>query len=102
MGCGDCQDFKVVTKLSKKAFEAWQKGGCQPEAEFLAAVKGIAGVSAIETQTYTLEEVKLNKKDLKKAQEKLEKEKAAEPAEAPKQTEDPAKVLKKAIKEGGK
>jgi len=100
--CGDCQDFKVVTKLTKPAFEAWSKGGFEPEAEFLAAAKKIAGVSAVETQTYTLEEVKLNKKDLKKAQEKAEKEKAAKAAEAPKAPEDPAKVLKKAIKEGGK
>jgi len=100
--CGDCQDFKVVTKLTKSAFEAWQKAGFEPEAEYLAAVKAIAGISAVETQTYTLEEVKLNKKDLKKAQEKAEKEKEAKAAEAPKQAEDPAKVLKKAIKEGGK
>lgn len=100
--CGDCQDFKVVTKLTRTAFESWQKNAFEPEAKFLSAVKGIGGVSAVETQTYTLEEVKLNKKDLKKAQEKAEKEKAAEPAEAPKQAEDPAKVLKKAIKEGGK
>lgn len=97
--CGDCQDFKVVTKLTRTAFESWQKNAFEPEAKFLSAVKNISGVSAVETQTYTLEEVKLNKKDLKKAQEKAEKEKAAE---APKQAEDPAKVLKKAIKEGGK
>merc|ERR1740121_3570477 len=40
--------------------------------------------------------------DLKKAQEKAEKEKEAKAADAPKQAEDPAKVLKKVIKEGGK
>jgi len=100
--CGDCQDFKVVTKLPTKHFEAWKKDGFAPEAEFLAAVKGIAGVSAVETQAYTLEEVRLNKKDLKKAQEKAEKEQAAKAADAPKAPEDPAKLLKKALKEGGK
>merc|ERR1712107_641312 len=45
---------------------------------------------------------KLNKKDAKKAMDKkaAEKEKAA--AEAPKPPEDPAKKLKKVLKEGGK
>jgi len=100
--CGGCHDFKVVTKLPQKNFEAWEKDGFAPEADFLAAIKGISGVSAVETQTYTLEEVKLNKKDLKKAQEKAEKAaKEAEPAQE-KKVEDPAKVLKKVIKEGGK
>merc|ERR1719346_340076 len=100
--CGGCHDFKVITKLPLKAFEAWEKDSFAPEADFLAAVKGINGVSVVETQTYTLEEVKLNKKDLKKAQEKADKAakeaKAAEPAPPV----DPAKLLKKVIKEGGK
>jgi len=100
--CGGCHDFKVITKLSAAAFADWEKASFAPEAEFLAAVKAIPGVSTVETQTYTLEEVKLNKKDAKKAMEKkaAEKEKAA--AEAPKPPEDPAKKLKKVIKEGGK
>merc|ERR1719445_2134515 len=65
------------------------------------AIKSISGVSAVETQTYTLEEVKMNKKDLKKAEKEKEKEASAA---APKAAEavDPAKVLKKVIKEGGK
>jgi len=100
--CGDCQDFKVVTKLNKAGFEAWKEGGFEPEAEFLAAAKKIAGVSAVETQTYTLEDVKLNKKDLNKAKDKADKEAKAKAADAPKAPEDPAKLLKKAIKEGGK
>merc|ERR1712224_496618 len=100
--CGGCHDFKVITKLSAAAFADWEKASFAPEAEFLAVVKAIPGVSTVETQTYTLEEVKLNKKDAKKAMEKkaAEKEKAA--AEAPKPPEDPAKKLKKVIKEGGK
>merc|ERR1712039_556702 len=51
-----------------------------------------------EMQTYTLEEVKMNKKDIK---EKKEKEEAAKPKDE-KPAEDPAKKLKKVIKEGGK
>merc|ERR1712238_97841 len=52
---------------------------------------GIPGVASVETQTYTLEEVKLNKKEKEQGEKKEEK--------AP---EDPAKKLKKVIKEGGK
>merc|ERR1719291_1619465 len=69
-------------------------GGCQ-------ALKAIPGISAVETQTYTLEEVKMSKKDCKKHQEKKEKEQA-EKSKDEKPAEDPAKKLKKVIKEGGK
>jgi hypothetical protein len=100
--CGGCHDFKVVTKLPAKAFQEWEKSEFAPEADFLAAIKAIPGITGVETQTYTLEEVKLNKKDIKKAQEKKEKEsKEAAKDEAP-PPEDPAKKLKKVIKEGGK
>merc|ERR1711972_484023 len=68
----------------------------------MGALKKIPGVSAVETQTYTLEEVKLNKKDIKEAQEKKEKEAGEAAKDAPKPAEDPAKKLKKVIKEGGK
>jgi len=101
--CGGCHDFKVITKLPKAAFEAWEKDAFAPETDFLAALKAIAGITSVETQTYTLEEVKMNKKDIKKAQEKKEKESADKPEEdKPKPSEDPAKKLKKVIKEGGK
>jgi len=100
--CGGCHDFKVITKLSAAAFGDWEKASFAPEADFLARVKKIKGVESVETQTYTLEEVKMNKKDAKKAMDKKagEKEKAA--ADAPKPPEDPAKKLKKVLKEGGK
>merc|ERR1712039_812822 len=63
----------------------------------------IGGIATVETQTYTLEEVKLNKKDIKKKQEQKEKEAAASKKEEPaKPPEDPAKKLKKVVKEGGK
>ncbi|CAE8726065.1 unnamed protein product [Polarella glacialis] len=102
--CGGCHDFKVVTKLAAAAFGEWEKSGFEPEAEFLAKIKAIAGVSAVETQTYTLEEVKLNKKDAKKAMDKkaAEAEKAGAADDKPKPPEDPAKKLKKVLKEGGK
>jgi len=101
--CGGCQDFKIVTKLPMKSFEAWEKSAFEPEAAFLLALRAIPGISAVETQTYTLEEVKLNKKDIKKAQEKKEKaeKEKAEKGDA-KPAEDPAKKLKKVVKEGGK
>jgi len=101
--CGGCHDFKVITKLPEKAFKEWEAAAFAPEADFLAAVKAIPGITNVETQTYTLEEVKMNKKDIKKAQEKKEKEAAEKPEEEkPKVVEDPAKKLKKVIKEGGK
>jgi hypothetical protein len=100
--CGGCHDFKVVTKLPAAAFGEWEKAAFAPEKDFLAKLGGIAGVSAVETQTYTLEEVKLNKKDAKKAMEKKEAGAEKEKADAPKPPEDPAKKLKKVIKEGGK
>jgi len=97
--CGGCLDFKVVTKLSASGFGEWEKAKFAPEEEFLGKLKGIKGISMVETQTYTLEEVKMNKKDIKKALEKKEKEAPKEEAKPP---EDPAKKLKKVLKEGGK
>eukprot|EP00933_Yihiella_yeosuensis_P046473 TRINITY_DN419_c0_g1_i2.p1 TRINITY_DN419_c0_g1~~TRINITY_DN419_c0_g1_i2.p1 ORF type:complete len:322 (-),score=121.61 TRINITY_DN419_c0_g1_i2:222-1187(-) len=98
--CGGCHDFKVVTKLTAAAFGAWEKAGFAPEEAFLSKLKGISGITAVETQTYTLEEIKMNKKQIQKAQEAAEKKKAEAPEE--KKAEDPAKKLKKVIKEGGK
>jgi len=98
--CGGCHDFKVVTKLPAAAFGDWEKAEFAPEAAFLKTLSGIQGVSTVETQTYTLEDVKLTTKEIKKAKEAQEKKKAEEPAEKP--AEDPAKKLKKVIKEGGK
>jgi len=55
--CGGCQDFKVITALSVAEYKAWAEGGHAPESEFLDAMKKIDGVSAVETQTYTIEPV---------------------------------------------
>lgn len=100
--CGGCLDFKVVTKLPADKFAQWETAGFAPEAAFLSAVKGIAGITAVETQTYTLEDVKMNAKDIKKYKADKEKKAAEQPAQEEKAPEDPAKVLKKVWKEGGK
>eukprot|EP00438_Fugacium_kawagutii_P035717 Skav234676 [mRNA] locus=scaffold1131:513158:513496:- [translate_table: standard] len=55
--CGGCLDFKVVVKLAADKFGDWEKTGFAPEASFLEKLKAIEGISTVETQTYTLEEV---------------------------------------------
>lgn len=52
--CGGCLDYKVITSLDADKFGDWEAAGFAPEAEFLAEVKGIDGVSQVETQTFTL------------------------------------------------
>merc|ERR1712086_529541 len=85
-----------------------EAAGFEPEAEFVKTAKSIAGVTAVETQTYTLEEVKLSNKQIKSAKEKAKKEQGDAPEEAEKEmtpeekAEARKKQLKKVIKEGGK
>mmetsp|Transcript_28140 Transcript_28140/g.47327 ORF Transcript_28140/g.47327 Transcript_28140/m.47327 type:complete len:148 (+) Transcript_28140:52-495(+) len=57
--CGGCLDYKVVVALPADKFGDWEAKEFAPEAEFLAAVKAINGVSQVETQTYTLMPVDL-------------------------------------------
>lgn len=52
--CGGCHDFKVITQLSAEDFGKWEASKFQPEEDFLAKLKAIEGISAVETQTYTL------------------------------------------------
>jgi hypothetical protein len=52
--CGGCLDFKVVTALSAETFGAWSEKEFAPEADFLAKLKAIDGITQVETQTYTL------------------------------------------------
>jgi hypothetical protein len=52
--CGGCLDFKVITSLSADKFGAWEATEFAPEQDFLAKLKGIDGISVVETQTYTL------------------------------------------------
>ena len=53
--CGGCMDFKVVMKLPAADYEAWSGADHAPEAAFLEAMRAIPDVTAVETQTYTLE-----------------------------------------------
>lgn len=52
--CGGCHDFKVITQLDAGSFGDWEKKEFAPETDFIAELKGIEGVSSVETQTYTL------------------------------------------------
>jgi len=44
--CGGGHDFKVVTKLPQKAFEEWEKAGFAPEAELVAKLQAVPGISS--------------------------------------------------------
>ena len=55
--CGGCQDYKVIVALDAAHFGAWDSAKFAPEREFLDAIETIPGVTKIETQTFTLENV---------------------------------------------
>merc|ERR1711879_158235 len=57
--CPECHDFKIITKLPAEEFALWKKEDFVPEDKFLAGLKAIDGVTAVETQTYTLETINL-------------------------------------------
>jgi hypothetical protein len=40
--------------MNNYQFEEWEKAGFAPEEAFLEKIKKIDGVSAVETQTYTI------------------------------------------------
>jgi len=48
--CGACLDFKLMTTVPLADFGAWEESGFAPEADFLAKLKAIDGVSQVETQ----------------------------------------------------
>merc|ERR1719352_682772 len=50
--CGGCLDYKMIISLNADDFGAWEESNFAPEADFLDAVKGIDGVSTVETQTF--------------------------------------------------
>ena len=53
--CGGCLDFKVITSLPTEKFKEWEAStSFAPEADFLAKLQAIDGISVVETQTYTL------------------------------------------------
>ena len=51
--CGGCHDFKVVINQPCAEHDAWKASDYAPEAEFIAKLKAIDGVSMVETQTIT-------------------------------------------------
>jgi hypothetical protein len=55
--CGGCMDYKVVVALDAAQFGAWEQKNFAPEEDFLRSVKAIDGITQVETQTYTLEQV---------------------------------------------
>jgi hypothetical protein len=55
--CGGCHDFKVIVSLDGSEFGAWDAAKFEPEAEFLAAIGKVPGLSKIETQTYTIADI---------------------------------------------
>ena len=55
--CGGCQDFKVVINQPCAEHDAWKAQEFAPEAEFVAKLEAIEGVSAVETQEYICEQL---------------------------------------------
>jgi hypothetical protein len=55
--CGGCLDFKVITSLPAADFKKWEEEQFAPEQAFLETLKGIDGITVVETQTYTLMEM---------------------------------------------
>ena len=56
-GITNLQDFKIIVKLQAGSYGPWSEGGHTPEADIIAGMGAIEGVSAIEQQTYTLEDM---------------------------------------------
>ena len=52
--CGGCQDFKVIVALDAAAYGDFKAKNHGPEEQFLNALKGIKGITNVETQTYTI------------------------------------------------
>jgi hypothetical protein len=55
--CGGCLDFKVITSLPADQFGKWEEEKFAPEQAFMETLKGIDGITVVETQTYTLMEM---------------------------------------------
>lgn len=53
MVCGSCNDFKIQTLVPCEAFGDFESGGFGGESAILEGLKGVEGVSGIETQTIT-------------------------------------------------
>ena len=51
------KDFKVIIALPAASYKPWSDNGHAPEADFTKAMGEIAGVTQVETQTYTIMEL---------------------------------------------
>ena len=51
--CGGCHDFKIVVNQPCADHDAWKAQAFAPEADIVAELQAIAGISAVETQEYT-------------------------------------------------
>merc|ERR550532_3187799 len=51
--CGGCHDFKIITAIAADQFPGWEGTKFAPEESTLEKMKAIAGVTDVETQTYT-------------------------------------------------
>eukprot|EP00747_Dinoflagellata_sp_TGD_P183133 gnl/TRDRNA2_/TRDRNA2_37832_c0_seq1.p2 gnl/TRDRNA2_/TRDRNA2_37832_c0~~gnl/TRDRNA2_/TRDRNA2_37832_c0_seq1.p2 ORF type:complete len:130 (+),score=29.82 gnl/TRDRNA2_/TRDRNA2_37832_c0_seq1:62-451(+) len=52
--CGECNDFKIVTRLNTDSFKDWSARGFSPEMDVLNSLAQIDGVSEVDCQTYTI------------------------------------------------
>jgi len=52
--CGGCKDFKIIITAQLDQYEAWEQSEFAPEKEFLEKLRGISGISNVETQKYTV------------------------------------------------
>ena len=58
MVCGGCGDFKVIVNQPAADHDAWRDNSSYaPEAEFLAALKAIDGITRVETQEITMQKM---------------------------------------------
>jgi hypothetical protein len=55
--CGGCMDYKIIICLDGAKFGAFESAEFAPEKAFLEAAGKIEGISNLETQTYTFEQL---------------------------------------------
>ena len=53
--CGGCGDFKVIVNQPLADHDTWKAADYAPEAEFLAKLKAIDGITRVESQEFTME-----------------------------------------------
>ena len=52
--CGSCLDFKVIVSVDASEFASWEAMAHTPESMLLEALRSTEGITAVETQTYTI------------------------------------------------